>query len=114
MAIHVASGDITQLATSADVTSPQWSPDGTRIAFTNGSRQQRGIWVMNADGSGLARLTTPDRPLLDHDFAWAPDGSAIAFTRGTYTDAGKLGDVYIVPVTGGEPRLLISDSIADW
>ncbi len=112
--LDTASGQITNLTSSQDDTDPQWSPDGTRIAFTNGSRQQRGVWVMNADGSGLTRLTTPDRPELDHDIAWSPDGSALVFTRGTYTSFGHLGDVYVVPATGGAPQLLISDSIADW
>ena len=28
---------------------PSWSPDGTRISWTNGSS---GIWIMNADGTG--------------------------------------------------------------
>ena len=112
--IDVASGDTSNLTTSQDDIDPQWSPDGTRIAFTNTSRQQRGVWVMNADGSGLTRLTAPDRPAVDHDIAWSPDGSALVFTRGTYTTFGHLGDVYVVPVVGGEPKLLISDSIADW
>jgi len=34
-------------------THPQWSPDGTRILFTG---DPDGIFVMNADGSGLARV----------------------------------------------------------
>jgi dipeptidyl aminopeptidase/acylaminoacyl peptidase len=112
--INVQSGEISQLTTTETLGELAWSPDGSRIAFTNGTRQQRGVWTVNADGSGLARLTAPDRPALDHDIAWAPDGSAIVFTRGTTNDFGKLGEVYVIPATGGEPSLLISDSIADW
>jgi len=112
--IDIQSGDISQLTTTETSGDLAWSPDGSRIAFTNSSRQQRGVWVMNADGSNLTRLTTPGRPELDHDIAWSPDGSAIVFTRGTTTEFGHLGDVYVVPAMGGEPRLLISDSIADW
>jgi hypothetical protein len=64
---------------------PNWSPDGTRIAFTlfiddgqNGSSED--IWVMDADGSDRQNLTsTPDH--LDDHPAWSPDGQRIAFHR---------------------------------
>jgi len=35
---------------------PAWSPDGTRLAFVGDSSAGQ-LWVMNADGSGLTRLT---------------------------------------------------------
>jgi Tol biopolymer transport system component len=56
---------------------PTWSPDGRRIAFARVSfrvedgvtysQQPAGIYVMNADGTGVTRLTTsPSSP------AWQP------------------------------------------
>ncbi len=58
---------------------PSWSPDGTRIVYNVGSnsypREDPGVWVMNADGSGKARLTTG---YLPH---WSPDGERIVFNR---------------------------------
>jgi Tol biopolymer transport system component len=38
---------------------PDWSPDGTRIAFVR-ERNSGALWVMNEDGSGLTLLTTLD------------------------------------------------------
>lgn len=38
------------------------------------------IYVMNADGSGIRRLT--NHPLLDDWPAWSPDGAKIVFSRG--------------------------------
>ena len=35
---------------------PAWSPDGTRIVFVRGA-DAPGLYVVNADGSGLARIT---------------------------------------------------------
>src|SRR5204863_6655682 len=34
-----------------------WSPDGQQIAFDAGDDNDRGLYVMNADGSGLQRVT---------------------------------------------------------
>ena len=41
------------------VTSPQWSPDGTQLAFTGidpANNLNRGIYVIGADGSGVRRV----------------------------------------------------------
>jgi Tol biopolymer transport system component len=62
---------------------PVWSPDGRQIAYTEspvcGPCSPGMVWalnVMNADGSGLHKITdtsSPDRP------AWSPDGQTIVF-----------------------------------
>ncbi len=36
---------------------PTWSPDGTRIAFVSNRDGDSEIYVMNAGGSGLVKLT---------------------------------------------------------
>ncbi|MBI3005790.1 MAG: PD40 domain-containing protein [Ignavibacteriales bacterium] len=36
-----------------------WSPDGNRIVYTRTTYGDGALWVMNADGSGKTRLTTP-------------------------------------------------------
>ena len=58
---------------------PDWSPDGTKIAFVSG-RDGAGsqIHVMDADGKNAIRLT--DDPGGKRDPDWSPDGSQIAFT----------------------------------
>jgi TolB protein len=62
-----------------------WSPDGRRIAFgTNRDRNpsrrgQAEIYVMNADGSALRRLTrTPEAEFV---FRWSPNGRQLLFGR---------------------------------
>lgn len=47
---------------------PAWSPDGSRIVFVGGA-DAPGIYVVNADGSGLARIT--DNP-ADTAPSWGP------------------------------------------
>ena len=58
---------------------PQWSPDGTKIAWVSARDGNLEIYVMNADGTGQARLTT--NAVSDYGPTWSPDGSKIAFSR---------------------------------
>jgi len=63
-----------------------WSPDGLRLAFWGISLGENGeeqlpaqIYVVNADGSELRRLTDEG----DNRWpSWSPDGTRIAFARG--------------------------------
>jgi TolB protein len=48
-----------------------WSPDGSRLVFIRGG--DAGMFVMNADGSGVTHLGPGTRP------SWSPDGSKIVF-----------------------------------
>jgi Tol biopolymer transport system component len=67
---------------------PEWSPDSTKISFTGtalsdiGSCCSRNVYVMNADGTDLQRLTETASSTEGEDYGatWAPDGSWLAFT----------------------------------
>lgn len=58
--------------------SPCWSPDGSKIAFTMTVDDNTDIYYMDsADGGNVTRLTTD--PADDHGPTWSPDGTMIAF-----------------------------------
>ena len=79
------------------LTTPSWSPDGKELAFSGYDGGISDLFVVNADGSGLHRLTNDK--YADLQPAWAPDGKTIAFAtdRGPKTDfdALKFGNMRI-------------------
>ena len=85
-----------------------WSPDGRRIAFRrlnwpplpsagNSDLYVADLYVVNADGSGLRRLTRHAEN-VPRSFAWSPDGRTIAFLHNR--------EVYIVKADGSDERRL--------
>jgi len=89
---------------------PFWSPDGERIAFKSdrddpergvrrSSERSWEIYVMNADGSGITRLT--DNQGRDSYCAWSPDGERIVF----YADRDGNWAVYSMNPDGSDVTL---------
>ncbi|CAN5300665.1 hypothetical protein BH18ACT10_BH18ACT10_03990 [soil metagenome] len=61
---------------------PTWSPDSEKIAFASDREGlDDAIHVMNADGTGLHRLST-GQPGVESP-SWSPDGEKIAYTADT-------------------------------
>jgi serine/threonine-protein kinase len=56
---------------------PDWSHDGSLIAYTGGSEAGADVYVMSGDGTDVTRLT--GTPGDEYQPAWSPDGSRIAF-----------------------------------
>jgi Tol biopolymer transport system component len=90
---------------------PSWSPNGRRIAFMRGrrsldtDRETKGIYVVNADGSGLRHVlkspvqasVTRMRKVALPD--WSPDGTQLAYQ---YEDG-----IGVVNADGTDPRPLL-------
>ncbi len=90
------------------VDSPQFSPDGKHIAFTvredflETGKSNTEIYLMNADGSNIRRLT--DNPAADTRPRWSPDGKSILFT----SNRKDGSQAWLLPLDGGEARQLTS------
>ena len=75
-----------------------WSPDGRKILYY---RNQGGVWVMNADGSGKRNLT-PEQRASTRRARWSPDGRQVVFT----TDRDGNNEVYVMNADGSKQRNL--------
>jgi TolB protein len=108
---------------------PAWSPDGSKIVFAR-VHTGAGLHVMNADGSNIRRLTSPNNPALcttgtsanDLKPDWSPDGQRIVFERDIHTSEdggfdcaldgwGYVPNVYVMNADGTGVRRLRS---LDW
>ncbi len=112
--IYTASGDGSNVKriTFAGVfnSSPSWSPDGKKIAFAGQSDNNFDIFVMNADGTGMIRLTSAKKPngsmASNEDPSFSPDGRFVMYTSNR---TGK-NQIYISTVDGSEERRVTNDN----
>jgi Tol biopolymer transport system component len=96
--VHPDGTGLTRLTPwGAQNSAPDWSPDGTKIAFDSCDSARVGckgdVYVMNADGTGKTKLTdNPPVGNVGQDFAnfrfelannpvWSPDGTRILYTQ---------------------------------
>jgi Tol biopolymer transport system component len=92
-----------------------WSPDGERIVFVRGFAKPNADWaslrsalyVINADGTGLRRLTKLRPKVRTSDPAWSPDGRKIAFIETRYRyPAGNDERTYVMRADGTDVKRL--------
>lgn len=64
--------------------SPAWSPDGKQIAFTSTRDGNQEIYLLDADGQNLKRVTQD--PGIDAHPTWTPDGKQLLFATSRWGD----------------------------
>jgi dipeptidyl aminopeptidase/acylaminoacyl peptidase len=113
--VNAAQGQRRVLVSNREsLSSPRWSPDGTRLAFLakdtkTGAVQ---IFVMPMDGGDPLRVT--DNKQGVDDYAWSPDGKSIAFVAQDpplNADAIKAHNK-VFRVTDG--HFLLTKEVAPW
>jgi hypothetical protein len=107
------SGDV-PLVNAVGAAFPDWSPDGTRIAFSCTIEPRNvDICVINADGTGLVRITTD--PADDHRPRWSPDGTKIVFVTTRFgLDAYENAVVAVMNADGSVVTVLANGEAPDW
>ena len=117
------SGTPRKLATGPGcASSPAWSPDGKKIAYTNalgldesGSSDTSDVYVANASGeeggTDQPRALTDSAPGTAGGPSWSPDGTEIAFIYGGQFINGK-GGIYKMNADGsGKTPIALSQRI---
>jgi TolB protein len=79
--------------------SPAASPDGSRVAMIMSRSGSPNVWVANADGSHLRKLTSTSE---DSSPCWSPDGQWICFA----TKIRERRVLAKVPADGGELQIV--------
>jgi Tol biopolymer transport system component/C-terminal processing protease CtpA/Prc len=102
--VSIEGGDAERLtANPAGHSSPRWSPDGTRIAFSSNRTGQGDIYVLPLAGGDLRRVTYHDIASVVED--WSADGEQIFFSSAREQQGSAI---YRVAAEGGTPILWIS------
>jgi Tol biopolymer transport system component len=108
--LDVRTGEDLLLIPGDDLGAVEWSPDGTRIAYTTGGRVGTPpdpggeIFVVNADGTDPTRLANTTNV---GSMSWSPDGTRLA-----YSDDGS--QMFVVTLDGSEPVPLGSGVGPHW
>lgn len=90
--------------------SPSWSPDGKKIAFAGQSEDHFDIFMMDADGSNMIRLTSAKKAngrwSSNEDPSFSPDGRFVIYTSNR---TGK-NQIFISTADGTEERQITKDN----
>jgi len=106
------------------IVKPAWgggnnvSPDGKTIVFSGQTKKDTSwhwqIWTLPVDGGKPKQLTQTPASVLNGFPCWSPDGQTIAYIRARADKVYSTGfgevNIYTVPVNGGDPKALTSDS----
>ena len=86
---------------------PNWSRDGQRILFNQAGK----IFWLPATGGEPQFLDTGDADQCNNDHGLSPDGSQLAISS---AHAGHGSQIYVLPSTGGTPRLVTPNAPSYW
>src|SRR5581483_10478038 len=114
--VEVKAGASKQITSGDDWndTDPQWSPDGTKIAFVSDrtgkafdDSRNTDVWVIAAEGGPLTKIS--NHAEADRSPRWSPDGKTIAFVGSEKESSHPK--IWIAPGAGGAPSTLAAKDL---
>ncbi|MGE5141913.1 MAG: Ig-like domain-containing protein, partial [Acidobacteriota bacterium] len=90
-------------------TDPAISPDGSRVAFVSTRDGNPEIYVMDADGTNLQRVTND--PQADGRPVFTPDGAGLVFQSQRTVNGKPFLQIYSVALDGSGLKALTTDSL---
>ena len=100
-------GDRIVMTSPEPIRSPNWSPDGKRIAYVSFEDHNAAVFVQNLSSGERRKVSS--LPGINGAPAWSPDGSALAVTL------SKDGspDIYVIDVGSGSMHRITQDDSID-
>ncbi|MFN7949764.1 MAG: S9 family peptidase [Blastocatellia bacterium] len=114
--VDVTSGAARQITEGNDWndSDPQWSPDGTKLAFVSNrtgreyeDNRNSDVWVISAEGGALTKIS--DHAEADNSPRWSPDGKTIAFIGATRER--EHPKIWLASATGGTASTLAASGL---
>lgn len=97
-----------------DESTPAYSPDGTRMAYSRTAATGREIVTAGADGSDVRALLLARPPqALDLEPAWSPDGARVAFVRLLDPEEGVASSQVFVATVATGAATRVSSEVVD-
>ena len=120
-------GDMWRLTSKLPTTDPAWSSDGRLIAFTRNEDVGESttftsddVFVMDADGDHVRRLTPERAGRSSGQPTWSPDARQIAYVHGPSVNSAvpsRFGGLFVMDADDTDVRRLTrgrADTDPDW
>lgn len=89
---------------------PNWMPDGKKLLFN-----EKGLlYTIPIEGGATEKLNTGIATNCNNDHGISFDGKMLAISSGRAGKPGGGSTVYVLPLTGGEPKLITEETPSYW
>ena len=89
---------------------PNWMPDGTKLLFNDHGL----LYTIPVDGGQPEKLNTGTADKINNDHGISFDGKTLAISNSRSGLPAGGSSVYVLPLSGGEPRLLTEQTPSYW
>lgn len=89
---------------------PNWMPDGKKLLFNMDGL----LYKIPVEGGALEKLNTGTAKNINNDHGISFDGKLLAISSSLQGQPGGGSAVYVLPLTGGEPKLITEKTPSYW